>query len=318
MIRVARADMGGRVVWGLVDGETLAPLEGAYASTGALLQDGRDDIAAHGPQRPRVPLSEVTLLSPVTEDQQVLCQGANYREHMREAGLDPDAKAYNMFFRKASSCLCGARDAILRPHHVGLLDYEIELGMVLGRDIVEPERFDGEELPDAVAAVVIHNDVSARDVQIPQMQFYKGKSYRTFGPTGPWLTLVDDALRTRWRELRLELTVNGEVRQSEVASEMVFEPAESLTEWSALQTLRAGDLVATGTPSGVAMRLPAPWLVRLFQMIPERRRWPLFIGRQARSGRYLRDGDVVGCRIASDDGAFDLGTLENPVAAAPS
>ncbi|MEO0602461.1 MAG: Rv2993c-like domain-containing protein, partial [Myxococcota bacterium] len=107
MTRIARAHLGERVVWGVVDGEALAPLEGDYASTGALLCDGRDDIAAHGPARPRVPLSEVELRSPITEDQQVLCQGANYREHMREAGLDPDRKAYNMFFRKASSCLCG-------------------------------------------------------------------------------------------------------------------------------------------------------------------------------------------------------------------
>ncbi|MEO0325727.1 MAG: fumarylacetoacetate hydrolase family protein, partial [Myxococcota bacterium] len=218
--------------------------------------------------------------------------------------------------RSARPCLSGARDDIRRPAHVELLDYEVELGLVLGRDLPDPVEFDEDALPDAVAAVVIHNDVSARDVQIPEMQFYKGKSYRTFGPTGPYLTFVDDALRSSWADLRLELRVNGELRQADHARNMVYRPGATLTEMTSLQSLSAGDLIATGTPSGVALRLPAPWVVRLLQLVPEHLRWPMFIQRQKRSGRYLEAGDVVECTIAADDGRVHLGTLTNRIAAA--
>jgi len=147
------------------------------------------------------------------------------------------------------------------------------------------------------------------------MQFYKGKSYGTFGPTGPYLTLVDETIREAWRTLRLELRVNGEVRQSDLAENMVFKPGATLTEMSAMQDLHAGDLVVTGTPAGVAMQLPPAWVVRLVQMIPEHRRWPMFISRQKQSGRYLNLGDLVECSIRSEDGQLDLGMLSNRVQA---
>ncbi|MEM8605761.1 MAG: fumarylacetoacetate hydrolase family protein [Myxococcota bacterium] len=314
MLQVARFKVDDQSQWGVVGGDACIPLEGQYPTTGELLTRGGDDIAhAQKNGARRVALADVELLSPITEGQQVLCQGANYRDHMIEAGMDPDSKAFNMFFRKASSCLCGANDAIEKPPHVKLLDYEVELGLVMGRDITSPETFSGDELPDAVAALVIHNDVSARDVQIPQMQFYKGKSYRTFGPTGPYLTLVDDALRKRWRELRLALKVNGQTRQSDLAQNMVFKPAETLTEMTYLQSVRAGDLVATGTPSGVAMQIPSPLLVKLVQLLPEKKRWELFVKKQKSSGRYLEVGDLVECAIATEDRSLNLGTLSNRI-----
>lgn len=314
MLQVARYKLDGRTQWGLLDGKSCIPLEGEYTTTGQLLTNGQDDIAnAKSSGRPGVALASVELLSPISSNQQVLCQGANYRDHIIEAGMDPDSKSFNMFFRKASSCLCGPNDAIQKPSHVQLLDYEVELGLVLGRDIAEPESFSGDDLPDAVAALVIHNDVSARDVQVPQMQFYKGKSYRTFGPTGPYLTLVDDALREGWRELRLELKVNGQTRQNDLAQNMVFKPAETLTEMTHLQAVHAGDLIATGTPAGVAMQLPKPWQVKLVQLMPEKKKWQLFIGKQKKSGRFLEVGDLVECSIAADGGSVNLGKLSNRV-----
>ncbi|MEM9731362.1 MAG: fumarylacetoacetate hydrolase family protein [Myxococcota bacterium] len=317
MIQVARFQADdGPPRWGVVVGNALAPLEGDYPTTGKLVTQGRDEVErvaqAHGEQT--VSLGSVTLLSPITENQQVLCQGANYRQHMIEAGLNPDDKRFNMFFRKASSCLCGANEVILKPSHVQLLDYEVELGLVVGRDIHSPERFNGSGLPDAVVALVVHNDVSARDVQVPQMQFYKGKSFRTFGPTGPYLTWVDDDLRARWGDLRLRLSVNGETRQDDHAKNMVYPPSETLTEMTLLQSVRAGDLIATGTPSGVAMQIPSPILVKLIQLLPEKRKWKLFVKGQSRSGRYLENGDLVECSIQSSDGSVDLGTLKNRVA----
>lgn len=294
------------------------PIEGVFETTGALLAEGSEAIesAVHNGSRgsrDTIPIEEARLLSPITENQQIVCQGKNYRQHAVETGFNPDDKPFNMFFRKASSCLCGARDAILRPPQVVLLDYEVELGLVVGRDVAAPERFDGPGLPDAVGALLVFNDVSARDVQVPQLQFYKGKSFRTFGPAGPWLTLVDDDVRGRWHELRLHLSVNEEPRQNSLAADMIHPPAATLSELSELQSLRTGDLIATGTPSGVAMQRN-PDSEKLTQSLPARQRWQKFIEDQAASGRYLEPGDRVTAAIHTDDGAIDLGVLDNRVA----
>ena len=96
-----------------------------------------------------------------------------------------------MIFSKADSSLCGAYTEIIRPAHVQLLDYEIELGLVIGTEITEPVEVTDENLHQFVAGLVIFNDVSARDVQLLQGQWLKGKSYRTFGPTGPYFYLLD-------------------------------------------------------------------------------------------------------------------------------
>ncbi len=103
-----------------------------------------------------------------------------------------------------------------------------------------------------VAGAVIVNDYSARDIQIPQMQFYKGKSYRSFGPVGPYLCLLGMADFDVLRRLQLKLSVNGQPRQEDTTANLVFGPAETLTELSTIQELFCGDLLATGTPSGCA------------------------------------------------------------------
>jgi 2-keto-4-pentenoate hydratase/2-oxohepta-3-ene-1,7-dioic acid hydratase in catechol pathway len=128
---------------------------------------------------PSLDESAVELLSPITRNQQLICQGANYRSHMLESGLDPNEKALNMIFRKASSSIVPATSDVVRPAHVRLLDYEIELGVVLGADVTGAKTFMAADLHEVIAVIVIVNDYSARDVQIPEMLFYKGKSYRT-------------------------------------------------------------------------------------------------------------------------------------------
>ena len=162
----------------------MLPLPGEYATTADVLADGvkaaRDlleDAAA-----PAVPLSSVTALNPVP-GARVYCQGANYRSHMLESGMDPD-RAFNMLFTKSTASLSGPEDDIVRPPHVRLLDYEVELGIVLGKAITGPVTVTEDDLAEYVGAFVVANDVSARDVQLPQGQWYKGKSYRTFCPVG--------------------------------------------------------------------------------------------------------------------------------------
>jgi 2-keto-4-pentenoate hydratase/2-oxohepta-3-ene-1,7-dioic acid hydratase in catechol pathway len=106
---------------------------------------------------------------------------------MVESGMDPDAKLFNMFFTKADASVCSGREKVTRPAHVKLLDYEIELALVFRRPISSAVTVTRETLPEYVFAITIANDLSARDVQLPQTQFFKGKSYRGFCPIGPWL-----------------------------------------------------------------------------------------------------------------------------------
>ena len=302
--------------WGVVREDRLFALDHRFETTGELLRHGGAAVrgAYEQPASRGIELRAATLLSPITDNQRIICLGKNYRAHTTETGSDPDAQTFNMMFRKASSCLCGASAEIVRPKKVRLLDYEVELGLVIGRDLLEPETFEGPGLPDAIGALVVHNDVSARDIQVPQGQFYKGKSFRTFGPTGPWLTLLDEVVKERWHELRLETRVNGEVRQRAICAEMVHGPAETLTELCEIQSLSAGDLIASGTPAGVAMQRTAAqnaWL----DALPAPEKWAKFVEFQEASGRYLVPGDRVKVTIRTDDGVIDLGALDNRVCA---
>ena len=120
----------------------------------------------------------------------------------------------------------------------------------------------GAAEPTSVAGVVVVNDYSARDIQIPQTQFYKGKSYRTFGPVGPYLCLLDRGDFAALKNLDLQLTVNGQVRQRDNTSNLIYSASETLTELSSVHDLHAGDLIATGTPAGCALSVPSPAVPR--------------------------------------------------------
>ncbi len=315
-LNILHYEFDGRRVWGVVRGTDVDPIEGDFATTAEFLAANPTDRIAAGTGS-GVPLHAVRILSPVTRNQQFICQGANYRQHMIESGMNPDDKTFNMMFRKASSCIVPADSPLSRPSHVRLLDYEIELGIVIGCDIREPVTIGDADLHRYVAGLVIVNDYSARDVQLPQMQFYKGKSYRSFGPVGPHLCLLEPADFDQIRKLRLELTVNGQIRQRDTTANLVFGPAETLTELSSIQELCRGDLVATGTPSGCALRIPSPLAVKLLGLLPERLKWQLFLKSQQRRADYLRDGDVVESRIVGEDGRIDLGVQRNVVTPAP-
>ena len=313
-VNVVRYRGGDSVRWGVVEGDRVLPIEGDYPTTRAFMQQGADRARGGSPARgPALALADVEVLCPITRDRQFLCQAINYHSHMRESGFDPTSNPFNIFFRKASSCLAPAHTDIVLPSHVEFLDYEVEIGLVLSRDVSAPVEVGADELASHVGGLVLLNDVSARDVQIPETQFYKGKSYRTFGPAGPYLTLVSaDELR-RFGELRLKLSVNGEVRQDSLASDMVHRPPETLSELSAIQDWEAGDLLATGTPGGCALQAPAKPLAVLAQVVSPARRQALLRRVAARNPRRLRPGDVVEAQVRTDDGAIDLGMQRNRV-----
>ena len=298
----------------------MMPLAVTAHSTGALLADRpalRSAVAAANAEaqadpRRAVPASSLALLAPVTAPARVVAQMVNYRSHAADSGLDPD-RVPPTFFRKTSHSITGPTGDILRPAGVGFLDYEIELGLVVGRDVPVGTTVTGDTLATYVGALVAANDVSARQIQLTKTQFYEAKSYPTFTPVGPWLVLVDATDLARLDAVRLTLSVNGRPRQDSTCADMITRPAEALSALSAFQPLSPGDLILTGTPGGTALTAPPAPVALLAGLLPPAVRWRLFFGRQARNPRYLHDGDVITASIATPDGRLDLGTQHNTV-----
>ena len=303
--------------WGVVFGEKIAPLAGTYATTADIIRQGRDAARQLTAAQATLDLGSVRILPPVTTNQQFICQGVNYASHVRESGLDPSNFPFNTIFTKASSCISGPYDDVVRPAHVKLLDFEIELGIVLGRDLVPGEVITDDKLDEVLAGVTIVNDVSARDVQLPQGQFYKGKSYRTFGPVGPLLVLLEPAEWKRWRELKMTLSVNGTVRQQAYCGEMLFKPHQTLTELASLHDVNAGDLIATGTPAGCAAKAPGKLVMFILKhFMSDAGKWKAFIAKATKNPLYLQPSDVMALSIRTDDGALDLGQQRTKVVSA--
>jgi len=307
----------GNKKWGVhIDG--IYPIEGTFPTTREFLLNGKQaafeiqaDLAKHAGKK--IDSASVDILSPVTKPCQVLCQGANYRQHMIESGMNPDEKKFNMIFNKSAACITAADGEIVRPAHVKLLDYEIELGLIIGVQVEQSTEISERDLHKYIAAIVIGNDISARDVQVPQMQFFKGKSYRTFCPVGPFLCLMEPADFRYLDDLNLLLTVNGETRQEGSTDDLVFKPAEALSELSQIADLNIGDLVLTGTPAGCAMRAPSPGKQKLAGLLPEAKKWQIFIKTQMERTEYLQPGDTIEARISSADGVIDLGVQRNTI-----
>lgn len=259
-----------------------------------------------------VPAESVELLSPVTAPARVVAQAVNYRSHALDSGMDP-GRVPPAFFRKASHSFTGPAGDILRPDGVGFLDYEVELGLVIGAGLPVGTTVTEDGLAYYVAALVVTNDVSARQIQLTKTQFYESKSYPTFTPVGPWLTLVDAADLAKLDALRLTLSVNGQVRQDNTVADMIVRPAQALTLLARFQPMAPGDLLLTGTPGGTALKAPAKAAEKLAGLLPPATRWRLFFRREARNPRYLHDGDVITATIGSADGRLNLGTQHNTV-----
>ena len=254
-----------------------------------------------------VPVDTLDLVSPVTTPCRVIAQMTNFESHVRDSGMDPKTVPLT-FFRKSSASISGPFDDIVKPGHVRFLDYEVEIGLVIGRDIPVGTHLSENDLADAIAGLVITNDVSARDIQLPQTQFYEAKSYPTFTPVGPELVLVDGDDLKRFGDLRLTLSVNGSQRQNAtVEGDMLYRPLQALQSLTRFQDLAAGDLILTGTPAGTALRAPAKPIEIIGNLLPPAVKWKAFFKRQASNTKYLSDGDIVEATVSTDDGAIDLG-----------
>lgn len=231
------------------------------------------DLRQRGVARP---LAGTRLLAPIPRPRKnIFCMGRNYAEHAAERGAAPPERP--VFFTKPPTAVIGPGVGIVHHAVTQALDYEVELAVVVGR---EGRDFPAEQALGHVFGYTVLNDVTARDLQKAHQQWFKGKSLDTFCPMGPVLVTADEVPDPQGLGLRLR--VNGETRQEATTGQMIFGVAALLTALAAGLTLEPGDVLATGTPSGVG----------------------------AATGAYLKVGDVVEAEI---DG---LGCLTNPVVAA--
>jgi 2-keto-4-pentenoate hydratase/2-oxohepta-3-ene-1,7-dioic acid hydratase in catechol pathway len=208
-------------------------------------------------------LADVVLNAPVPHPGKFLAIGMNYREHAdeaRRAGVKvPDSQ---LWFNKQVTSVTGPFDPVHYPHVVKELDYEAELGVVIG---ARCRYASSDEALSAVAGYLVINDVSARDWQARSPTFTLGKSFDTHGPTGPWVTTADEIGDPQ--DLQLRLTVNGIVRQQASTRSMIYSVAEQISYLSQVMTLMPGDLLATGTPAGVGIAMTPPSLLSIGDVV---------------------------------------------------
>lgn len=215
----------------------------------------------------------VSILAPVPQPGKIVCVGMNYRDHAEEQGEEIPEKP--LLFGKAPTAVTNPGDPIIKPADIEELDYEVELGVVIGRSA---RHVDAMESDEYIAGYTILNDISARDAQFADGQFFRGKSYDTFAPMGPVLRV---GAEFDPNSVNVSLRVNGTVKQESSTEEFVFNVGELVEYISRVMTLRPGDVLSTGTPGGVG----------IFRNPPE----------------LLSDGDSV---VAEIEG---IGELQNPV-----
>jgi len=229
---------------------------------------------AKAPKGLFTPLANARLLAPIPRPGKITCVGQNYADHAREQGQEPPKSP--IFFLKSGNTICGPGDEIHLPPNSSKVDYEAELAVVIGK---RGSRIPEENAYDYVAGYMILHDVSARDLQFSDGQWYRGKSCDTFGPTGPWIVTRDEIKDPH--NLRISLTLNGETMQDSNTSNLIFSVPYLVSYLSQSATWEVGDLISTGTPPGVGVF----------------RKPPVF----------LKDGDTTSVTVEK------LGTLTNTV-----
>lgn len=310
--RLLRFEYSGQERWGVYE-EALRLVEGTFPTLRNILTDGHLQITKAKTVGTVISFEDITLLSPITHDGNIYCQGTNYAEHREEAGFTQQKPAYNLLFMKSPSSLSAANTNIICPQEVQLLDYEIELGLVLKQDITEATNITEQNIVEYIGGLIIANDVSARDIQIVEQQWFKGKSYRTFCPTGPYLYLLEQDEIHYLHDLELILRVNNEVRQHSFTDHLLFKPTETLTEMSSIFDLRVGDLILTGTPGGVCLRLNKDILEKMIDAnATYQEKTNYFVDTQKENG-YLQPGDIIELEIKSRDQYIDLGKQRSTV-----
>ncbi|MGH9378449.1 MAG: fumarylacetoacetate hydrolase family protein [Terriglobia bacterium] len=221
-----------------------------------------------------VPLDSVRLRAPIARPGKITCVGLNYADHALEQGLEPPSAP--IFFLKSCNTICGPGDAVILPPNSNQPDYEAEFAVVIGKP---GHRIPEDKAYEHIAGYMILHDVTARDMQHGDKQWFRGKSCDTFAPTGPWIVTKDEVPDPH--NLRISLTLNGATMQDSNTSNLIFKVPFLVSYLSQSVTWETGDLISTGTPPGVGVF----------------RKPPVF----------LKAGDSMSVTVEK------LGTLTNPV-----
>jgi 2-keto-4-pentenoate hydratase/2-oxohepta-3-ene-1,7-dioic acid hydratase in catechol pathway len=276
-MRIVSFRRDGQISYGLLEGDEIADLPGLDPGLPPILSDALATLRGYVPPAgtgKTVSLSDVTLLPVIPSPQKIICIGVNYADHAAETGQAPPP--YPTVFAKFANTLAASGDPIVLPSASAMPDYEGELAVVIGRP---GRQITEQDALEYVAGYTAFNDVSARDFQGHTSQWTMGKSPDTFGPLGLALVTADEIPDPQKLELRT--TVNGEVLQQASTADMVFTVRQLIAYLSQTMTLLPGDVIATGTPSGIGAARTPP--------------------------RFLRPGDTV---VISIDGVTEL---TNPV-----
>src|SRR5581483_11653294 len=268
------------------DGEIVdlaAAVPGLPTEMTAFLAAGDAAVAAArkaaGGTTARRKLADVRLEAPIPRPPKFLAIGLNYSDHVAESGMEPPP--FPVFFNKQSTCVVGPYADVHRPRVSPLLDYEGELAFVIGRRC---RHVPADRAHEVIAGYLVANDVSVRDWQLRTPTMTMGKSFDTHGPLGPWLVTPDELGDPHALELRT--WVNGELRQHASTRRLIFDCFAQVEHVSTAFTLEPGDVVSTGTPSGVGGAMQPP--------------------------RFLQPGDVVKVEIER------IGAIENRVVDEPA
>jgi 2-keto-4-pentenoate hydratase/2-oxohepta-3-ene-1,7-dioic acid hydratase in catechol pathway len=239
---------GGDPALGIVDGGGVIDLSSTEAPAepaAALDEIGLERLAALATNAPRLPLGEVRLLAPAAP-RKYLAIALNYRDHIEEMGME--APEVPVFFNKQVTCVVGSGAGVHMPKVSTFLDYEAELAVVIGRRC---RHVPAERAAEAIAGYTCANDVSVRDWQGRAQTMTIGKSFDTHGPLGPWLVTAGELGDPH--DLAIRCHVGDELRQDARTSQMVFDCFQQVSHLSEAFTLEPGDVIATGTPSGVGL-----------------------------------------------------------------
>lgn len=287
-MKLARYSYNGTTSIGRVEGDRLidlAPLlpKGAadVAAVLALPQVLADAASLEVTAQNSIALDQVRLLAPILRPGKFMCLGMNYKDHEEEARrLGVAIPTSQVWFSKQITCITGPYDDVHFPQVVERLDYEAEMGVVIGKG---GRRISEADALQHVAGYFVANDVSARDWQAKSPTWTLGKSFDTHGPIGPWIVTADEIADPQ--QLMVSLSVNGERRQHSSTELMTYSIAKQIAYLSEVMTLEPGDILITGTPAGVGIAMEPP--------------------------TYLQVGDVVRVEIEG------IGHIQNTIVAEP-
>ena len=258
-VKIARLAQDGNETYGLIKDGNVATKENITCQTGVPLPLGIMDFLFdgwHDEIKDKISstsfkdkLENFILLHPLPNPSKIICLAFNYPKHAKEQNYASTKEP--VIFIKPRTTLCGTGSEIICPNFVKQLDYEIELAVIISKTC---KNVDVISSKDYIFGYMVFNDVSARDIQMGDKQFTRGKSFDTFAPCGPWITSADEI--TDVENLHMTTRINGEIRQNSSTKNMFIKIPSIISKLSKVMTLEKGDVIATGTPEGVVLNNP--------------------------------------------------------------